>query len=56
VAVTLRSARMRADESSFTDGEGVWSRSPDAGIKFRETSVSLGDGGYQSPDTRESAR
>jgi hypothetical protein len=34
VAVRLCSARVsRADENSFTDGEGVWSWSPDAGIK-----------------------
>jgi hypothetical protein len=54
VAVRVCSALMRADENSFTDGEGVWSRSPDAGIKSCEwrcrpfgcdTPVSQGDGG-----------
>ena len=37
------------------DGETVWSWPPDAEVKLRETSVSLDDGGYQSPDTGESS-
>jgi hypothetical protein len=36
----LRARTKRADESD----EAVWSRHPDAGVKLRETSVSLDDG------------
>lgn len=38
------SARERADESIVADGEIVWSRSPDAGVKLCEK-CSQGDGG-----------
>jgi hypothetical protein len=54
---------LRADESILADGKGVWSRSPDAGVKFCETAMSAfgrhaaqGDGGNQSPVSGESAR
>ena len=50
----MRWTQRRCETSAAdADGEIVWSRSPDAGIKLRETSVSLDDGGYQSPDTEE---
>jgi hypothetical protein len=48
-------ASVRLDEARDADGETVWSWPPDAEVKLRETSVSLDDGGYQSPDTGESA-
>jgi hypothetical protein len=47
----LRRSTRRID----ADGETVWSWPPDAEVKLRETCVSLDDGGYQSPDTGESA-
>jgi hypothetical protein len=35
VDVGVLSALRRADDNSFTDGEGAWSWSPDAGINPR---------------------
>ena len=51
--VRLCSARVRAGESSLTDGEGVWSWSPDAGIKLAGDEPA-GDGGYKARYTGES--
>jgi hypothetical protein len=48
-------ALVRLDVAGDADGETVWSWPPDAEVKLRETSVSFDDGGYQSPDTGESA-
>jgi hypothetical protein len=48
-------ASVRLDEALAADGKTAWSWPPDAEVKLRETSVSLDDGGYQSPDTEESA-
>jgi hypothetical protein len=41
-----------ADESISTDGEIVWSRSPDAGIKFADDD-SASDGGQKARRTEE---
>jgi hypothetical protein len=46
-------AGARLDEARDADGETVWSWPPDAEVKF--VSDLTGDGGYQSPDTGESA-
>jgi hypothetical protein len=41
-----------ADESISTDGEIVWSRSPDAGIKFADDDAAS-DGGQKARRTEE---
>jgi hypothetical protein len=47
-------ALARHDERAKADGEVVWSRRPDAGVKLAEQSVD--DGGKQARLTEESSK
>ena len=48
-------ARCRTTSGASADGQVVWSRSPDAGVKLADDE-SEGDGGYQARHSRESTK
>jgi hypothetical protein len=52
-----RQARNRAlDETPVADGEAVWSRRPDAGVKSSRSKLLGGDGGKQARSPRRARR
>jgi hypothetical protein len=46
-------AKLATDERGDADGEGVWFRRPEAGVKFAEAILPAGDGGNRARLTRE---
>jgi hypothetical protein len=46
---------LRLTSAADADGESVWSRRPDAGVKFVRSRLLAGDGGKRVGLTKESA-